>query len=488
MGYDQVRNATDLSLSKSFSIERVYTLVLDIVILHEELETISFLISKGMPSDVKFHHYFIARRYGPSNKWDCLDFIMDGEAARLAYSPLQHSPYPSDTGHREDSTGQNYYNTSSNDDRGYSDQRYDKNDRYYEDSRRCTDSGYHTSLYHEDKQRASSHYYGGQYYNPSSNYYGNESGQYHRNQYDRDQYHQNQHDQDQYHRNQHDQDQYHRNQHDRDQYPYQDDRYSRGQHYYDDDQQRYTYNKDKIWHQEEDQEPSRRREVECDGGQSVNDVSTSQSYADTIICTSPLDSVGGNMPPPIFSAGQMKEMFKSSTPQRGVSDDENQPHSLGYPPSKSNSFDGPRGINSGRRYSSTPSFSSDTSYTDNMYRVTNDPIPQVFSPSDSVTFTIDEETGSERNEDEIRSRSPPHVNASAIKPRRNAPSVAAGSANLPKTWSGSDADREEIKRQMSKDDSFVNYWTCTFCSNENYGGKVCEACNQERAIYSLHSY
>uniref|UniRef100_A0A1X7VM39 Protein kinase domain-containing protein n=1 Tax=Amphimedon queenslandica TaxID=400682 RepID=A0A1X7VM39_AMPQE len=84
MGYDQARNATDLSLNKSFSIDRVYTLVLDIVILHEELEIISHLISQSMPSDVKFYHYFIARRYGPSNKWDCLDYIMKGKAAAKA--------------------------------------------------------------------------------------------------------------------------------------------------------------------------------------------------------------------------------------------------------------------------------------------------------------------------------------------------------------------------------------------------------------------
>uniref|UniRef100_A0A1X7SUQ7 RanBP2-type domain-containing protein n=1 Tax=Amphimedon queenslandica TaxID=400682 RepID=A0A1X7SUQ7_AMPQE len=133
-----------------------------------------------------------------------------------------------------------------------------------------------------------------------------------------------------------------------------------------------------------------------------------------------------------------------------------------------------------------------------MYRPFDEQLA-VFSPSESVSFRIAEETESERNEDEISSSSPPHVNQDgrSIKPRKNNPSLAGtGSTDPPHTWYGTNADRE-LLRPISKDDSVLvmaeghrtgsyNCWTCTFCSNENFGGNICDACNQERA--NLHSY
>ena len=471
MGYNRVRNATDLSLSKSFSIDRVYTLVLDIVILHEELEIISFLISQSMTNDIKLYHYFIARCYGPSDKQDCLDYIRKGEATRKALSLEQYPPSSSysltttdwDQGYREHSTGQSYHN---NDYRDYRDERYDNTDyRFRHDDDRGATQGYY---YHEDEQRRY-HYESGHY-------------QYRDDQYQyRDQYYQNQHDRDH-----------------RSQYQYQDDRY---QHQYDDahfrdqrydhsDQRRHVYNKDERFQRHEDQEQSKRREVECDGGQFVNDVSTSQRSNDTATYMRPEDSISG-MPPPMFNAREMMKMFKvqSSTPRKEVvASDDLQPHSLNHSVSKSDSFDEQLGINYERRTSSTPSFRSDSSYTDNMYRPFEEQ-PVVFSPSQSVKFTITEETESERNEDEMSSRS--------SKPRRNNPPLgAAGSTNSSSTWSGTNADREVIRRPFSKDDSVLEghrrgsytSWICTFCSNENYGRNtsICEACNQERA--SLHSH
>ena len=102
MGYEQVQNTTDFTL-KRFSIEQVYLLVTDIVILHEDLEIISFLISRTAQwsrdlanAKIKFCHFFLARRYGPANKLKCLDFIMEGKAARCPLPPpssSSSSPY-----------------------------------------------------------------------------------------------------------------------------------------------------------------------------------------------------------------------------------------------------------------------------------------------------------------------------------------------------------------------------------------------------------
>ena len=427
MGYEQVQNTTDFTL-KRFSIEQVYLLVTDIVILHEDLEIISFLISRTAQwsrdlanAKIKFCHFFLARRYGPADKLECLDFIMEGKAARCPLPPpssSSSSPYSPSTSSTSSPTSQRYnrgndqpydsrveertryegsysddtrHNYPYNDEKGrlpsrneygYNDTGFDnRRDQYYGLERQRDqyyggrydqqrDTGYYANYQRSD-------YYGGQYQDA---HYDQRRG-YEHDRYPRDNYDDNYRGRDTYHNPQ---------------------RWEEQRGDYRDDRWGGDYHRDEPRHYEGQRPP---RDVNCDGRdgryedeRTVRPVET--NYEPESSFTSNVGDSMINMPGPVFDAKQMKNMFgrQSSTPQKSNSDD--QSHSFSHTPREKSSNE--IGSRFDRRHSSTPSF-GETSFSRNMYDVhaSFDDPTSPRTNKEPVHFTIAEENDEERGDKEM---------------------------------------------------------------------------------------
>ena len=99
MGYLRLQGSSDLILHK-FSQQDLYSIVADIVILHEDLKVVVFLLDRvnkfsrtltGVPTE--FKHVMLGRKLGPSMKHLCLDFIMSGHAVSSDhFQIIEHRP------------------------------------------------------------------------------------------------------------------------------------------------------------------------------------------------------------------------------------------------------------------------------------------------------------------------------------------------------------------------------------------------------------
>ena len=90
MGYFRLQGSSDLILHK-LSQQDLYSIVADIVILHEDLKIILFLldrVSKWSRVPTEFRHVMLARKLGPPMKQPCLDFIMSGHVVSSDHSQI----------------------------------------------------------------------------------------------------------------------------------------------------------------------------------------------------------------------------------------------------------------------------------------------------------------------------------------------------------------------------------------------------------------
>ena len=108
MGYLRLQGSSDLILHQ-FSQEDLYSIVADIVILHEDLKIVVFLLDRvnkfsrtltGVPTE--FKHVMLGRKLGPPMKQQCLDFIMSGHVVSSDHSQIieQRPLTPSRAGYR----------------------------------------------------------------------------------------------------------------------------------------------------------------------------------------------------------------------------------------------------------------------------------------------------------------------------------------------------------------------------------------------------
>ena len=107
MGYIRLQGSSDLILHR-FSQQDLYSIVADIVILHEDLKIVVFILDRvskwsrtltGVPTE--FKHVMLARKLGPPVKQQCLDFFMNGHVASSEHTQIsEHIPLtPSNTGY-----------------------------------------------------------------------------------------------------------------------------------------------------------------------------------------------------------------------------------------------------------------------------------------------------------------------------------------------------------------------------------------------------
>ena len=107
MGYFRLQGSSDLILHR-FSQQDLYSIVADIVILHEDLKIVVFILDRvskwsrtltGVPTE--FKHVMLARKLGPPMKMECLGFFMSGHVASSEHTQIsEHIPLtPSNTGY-----------------------------------------------------------------------------------------------------------------------------------------------------------------------------------------------------------------------------------------------------------------------------------------------------------------------------------------------------------------------------------------------------
>ena len=107
MGYIRLQGSPDLILQR-FSQQDLYSIVADIVILHEDLKIVVFILDRvskwsrtltGVPTE--FKHVMLARKLGPPMKMECLGFFMSGHVASSEHTQIsEHIPLtPSNTGY-----------------------------------------------------------------------------------------------------------------------------------------------------------------------------------------------------------------------------------------------------------------------------------------------------------------------------------------------------------------------------------------------------